>query len=222
MTKKLTIVLVVLFLTGCSFSIKDSNNSTSKKVEEKQISDYADPYVDDNPILLGLYQNESGTRNLITSYESNFDQYRDIVSLEVYYTKDQTFIGNQKDLFSHYYQNYQDIDSYKIGYHISFEIGNDKISQTILRPSDVNSFFDYVQIYLYDDIHQESGWYDHVSEEEVMDTTLFTSIKLTASTKIADVTSPITLTAFTYDSEDIDEFGNYKGKSSYQVTIQRS
>lgn len=220
MHKRFLLLLVVLLVTGCSFMNKD-NNSKTKKVQEKSVPDYVDPYVDSNPIVLGLYWNQAGTRTLMTSYDSSCTQYRDIVSFEVYYTNESTLTGNQKELWNQFYQTYQEIDDYKIGYFISFSVGNEKYEKLILSPSDVESFFDYVQVYLYDDIHQESNWYSHVSEEEVTDQTLFTSIKLTASTKIDEITSPITLVAFAYDSDDFDEDGNYRGKSSYQVIINK-
>ena len=220
MNKRLLLLLVVLLVTGCSF-INKENHSKTKKIQEKPVPDYVDPYIDENPIKIGLYWSQSGTRTLMTSYDSPCTQYQDIISFEVYYTNEPTLIGKQPDLFNQYYQTYQGIESYKIGYHILFDIGDEKINKTILKPSDVNSFFDYIQIYLYDDIHQDGGWYDHISEEEMTDQTLFTSIKLTASTKIDEITSPITLVAFTYDNDDFDEDGNYRGKSSYQVIINK-
>lgn len=220
--KILVCVLLLVVLSGCSGLGKNQeDNSKQETVKNNEEKDYKEPYVDDNPILLGLYLNQSGTRNLISSYDSPLTQYQDIVSFDVYFTNEEVLTGNQKDLWSYYYQNYQDIDTYKIGYQISFKTDNLEVNQMILNPSDVGSFFDYIQVYLYDDIHQDGGWYDHVSQEEVTDETRFTSIKLTASTKIAEIISPITLTVFTYDSDDFDENGNYRGKSSYQVVINR-
>lgn len=220
MLKKIILCLfIILVVTGCSFQF--INDTSKKAVMQKQTEkDYADPYEDDNPISLGLYQNTNGNRTLLTSYSSPFTQYLDIISLEVYYTKDTSFSGNQKKLWNQYYQNYDNITTYKIGYHIYFETTTEPIDKVILNPSDVESFFDYIQVYLYDDIHQESNWYSHLTQEEVTEETRLTSIKLTASTKVTEITSPITVTAFTYHSDkDFDKDGKYRGNSSYQVTI---
>lgn len=214
----LSIVLVIL-LTSCT-TIKKQEVPQKKEVVQEE-KDYVDPYLDDNPIILGLYQNQKGIKTLITTINSPLTQYKDIASFEVYYTKETTINGNQKTLWTNYYQTYQNIDNYKIGYHISFETTSDKIDKTILTPTDVASFFDYIQIYLYDDINQTSNWYSHITSEEVTEKTKLTSIKLTASTKIDEVMSPITLTAFTYDNDDFDENNHYRGNSKYQITINR-
>lgn len=223
MIKKLIILLcIITSLSACSLTDEQTAKPKQEKEQEKLKQDYVEPYLDENPITLGLYQNQNGTKTLIATFDSPLTLYQDIASFEVYYTKEATITGDQKILWNEYYQTYQNIDAYKIGYHISFETtSTGKIDKTILNPSDVESFFDYIQIYLYDDIHQNNSWYDHITTEEITEETRLTSIKLTASTKIDEITSPIILTAFTYDNDDFDENDNYKGNSSYQITINR-
>lgn len=227
LNKERVIFLLVLFLlSGCSFK-KDMEKLEDKKsdVKDEIVNDneVVDDYVDSNPIKLGMYVHQNGIKNLTSVYDSSFAQYQDIVSFEVYYTTEELLKGNQKTLWSNYYSNYQeDISFYKIGYNISFEtLSQGKIVKNILSPDDVNDFFDYVQVYLYDDINQTSSWYSHITQSDMTDNTILTSIKLTASTKIDEITGPITLTAFTYDLDDFDEFGNYKGNSTYRAVIQR-
>lgn len=220
MIKKILLLGIILIevLTGCT----TKEEKVKKEINvEKQPEDFVDPYVDDNPIELGLYQNQNNTRTLVTTYESNFSENQDIISLEVYYTKEETFTGKQKDLWQQYYQNYQDIDNYKIGYHIAFETTTEVISQNILTPDDTGNIFHYIQLYLYDDINQGEGFYSHITQSEMTDETILTSIKLTTSSDINNITSPITLTAFTYDSDDFNELEEYRGSSSYQVIIKR-
>lgn len=214
-------IVLILFLTSCANIEKKEVTKKKEVVQEKEEKDYVDPYLDDNPITVGLYQNQKGIKNLITNFNSPLTQYKDIASFEVYYTNENTMSGNQKTLWNNYYQTYQNIDTYKIGYHINFEATSTKIDKTILSPTDVESFFDYIQIYLYDDINQNSSWYSHITNEEITEKTKLTSIKLTASTKIDEITSPITLTVFTYDNDDFDEFNHYRGNSKYQITINR-
>ena len=170
-----------------------------------------------------MYVNNGGVRNLVSTYNGNFSEYTDIVSLEVYYTKEETISGNQKKLWNNYYQNYKNIDGYKIGYYDSFMVGDDEINQIILKPSDGNSIYDYIQIYLYDDINQGEGFYIHIIDEEIVDSSILTSIKLTGSEKISEVTGPIKVRVFTYDGEnDFDSDGLYRGNCSYEVVINKN
>lgn len=222
MLKKIIISFIFInTITGCSLLKEQSVKPKQEKVQEKIEQDYADPYLEEEPVNLGVYQNQSGTRTLITSFDSPLTVYQDIASFEVYYTKDTPLIGNQKNLWNIYFQNYENASVYKIGYHINFETTSGIIDKTILSPSDVESFFDYIQIYLYDDINQNSSSYSHITKEEITEETILTSIKLTASTKIDEVTTPITLTVFTYKNGDFDENNHYIGNSSYQIIINR-
>ena len=50
--------------------------------------------------------------------------------------------------------------------------------------------------------------------------TIISSIKLFTAHKGTSITSPITLTAFTYDSEDDFKDNKYRGTSSYTITIE--
>ncbi|MBR3161793.1 MAG: hypothetical protein IKF19_03590 [Bacilli bacterium] len=220
MKNKLILVLIVLLLfSGCnSKSNKKEVKIKANKIIDKDIEEKKETYVDTNPIKLSLYIDKKKANE----YISPMTLYKDIVSLECYYTEDDSITnGRFKEVFNQYYNNYKDIDNYKIGYYIKFNTTDGEFSQYIYRPSDVESFFDYIQIYLYDDVHQESNYYSHVTNEEYNDNTLLTSIKLTASTYIDKVNSEVEVTAFTYKAEDINENKEYIGKSKYKVIIKR-
>lgn len=219
-SKKILIGIVIIFLVGCS--IREEDNFKEEMVKDNVIKNYVEPYVDDNPIILGGYLSNGNNKTLVSSYDSNLSLYQDIVSFEIYYTKEESLSGSQKNLWNTYYQTYENIDNYKIGYYLSFQVGEEIISKLILKPSDGDGIFDYIQVYLYDDINQDGGFYDHVTDEEVTVETIFSSIKLTASTKIDEIVGPIKLVIFTYDSEDdFDENGMYRGNSSYEININR-
>lgn len=53
----------------------------------------------------------------------------------------------------------------------------------------------YLEVYLYDDIHQDGGWYYHLTESTTNEDSVISSFKLTAGKEIYSVSS-ITLTAF--------------------------
>lgn len=221
-TTKSRKVLYFLLLSCVLCSCTKEKSPTKEIIQDNEEKEFIEPYIDENPIQLGLYTSQENTKTLVDHLQVPWKQYQDMISLETYYTKESPLKGQQKDLWNQYYVTYSDIDSYKIGYHITFNTNEIHIDKNILVPSDVNSFFDYIQIYLYDDIHQNTSWYSHLKEEEITETTRFTSLKLTASTKIAEITSPITITVFTYHDKDFDDQGNYRGNSHYQVTLSPS
>ena len=227
--KKIIIALIIILqLCACTEknntnNTNNTNNKPNKKTniikEEKQ-----NEYIDNNPIKLGLYlyNGPQSNRTKQKILETNWILNVDLCSLEVYFTEEDEIPGtNQKKLFNNYLSNYQNINNYKIGYKIEFQTPNEKISKTILTPNDTNIIYDYMQIYLYDDINQNASWYDHIDNEEYNENTILSSIKLTGSTKTDEITSDITLTAFTYDTDDLDETNNYRGNSKYSVTIKR-
>ena len=77
-------------------------------------------------------------------------------------------------------------------------------------------------IYLYDDINQTPGtFYSHLEPEDMKDNTIISSIKLFLAQEGSKISSPITLTVFTYDGdEDFTEEKKYRGISSYTINIE--
>ena len=160
--------------------------------------------------------------NLIKDITLPFNYESDIAVFDVYYTNEES-VGNNstKYNFNRFYNNYEYPEKYKIGFYISFKVGDELKEATITTPDKTFVFNPYIFIYLYDDIHQPDGaWYSHV--ESMTDNTLFSSIKLTAIHNLNEITSPVTLTVFTYDTEDdFDEDGKYRGNSKYTININK-
>ena len=218
--KKISVVIMIILLIGCTNNKEIDNDveDSSAIKEEKNLDTEEEVIKDINPIKLALYVD----RKKVSNYNSTFPLYKDIVSLECYYTNDDNVIsGNFRDVFNSYYNNYQDIDKYKIGYRIKFDIPGGTVIRYIYRPSDVLDYFNYIQTYLYDDIHQDSSWYSHVEDKNYNDNTLFTSIKLTGSTDIDKVSSDIEIMVFSYTKDDININNEYVGKNYYTVLIKR-
>lgn len=224
MKKIITLFLIILLLSSCNSKIEKKENATNKTQETNKNTIQQDNYIDNNPIKIGmyLYTDSKTNRKLTSEYSTNWYLNVDLLSLEVYYTIDDEIpSSNQKQVWDNYYQKYQNIDNYRIGYKIEFTTTEGEFSKTILSPNDSDEIYDYIQIYLYDDINQTSSWYDHIDKDEYNESTLITSIKLTGSTKTDKITSDITLTAFTYDSDDFDENNNYLGNSKYTIIIKK-
>lgn len=211
--KKILIIISLLLLTACS-----NQSSSPKNIDlDKQLDISINTYQDNNPITIGLYEDE----HLIKDYHVKLTNMKDITVFNIYYTNQDPLDNNYiKYNFNKYYKNYENIDKYKIGFIISFEAEGKLYKEQILTPDCEYIFAPYLYIYLYDDINQPNGsWYSHLLPEEVNDKTIFSSIKLFMANKATDISSPITLTVFTYDEDDFDSSNNYIGKSKYTTTI---
>lgn len=231
MKKIIIILLTTLLLIGCSnqhnkSNITNQNNKKQEIIENNKESEIKETYIDNNPITPGIYMyyNSYTDRKLLTEYTTTWNLNKDLCSLEIYYTNEPNIPGtNQKKLWNNYINNYENIDNYRIGYNIKFETKTETINKNILSPKDTDEIYKYMQIYLYDDIHQKDGaWYSHITEEEFTTDSILSSIKLTGSTLTNEITSNITLTVFTYDEDDFDENNQYRGKSKSTITIKRS
>lgn len=211
--KKILIIISLLLLTACS----NQSNSPKNIDLDKQLDISINTYQDNNPITIGLYEDE----HLIKDYHVKLTNMKDITVFNIYYTNQDPLENNYiKYNWNKYYKNYENIDKYKIGFIISFEAEGKLYKEQILTPDCEYIFAPYLYIYLYDDINQPNGsWYSHLLPEEVNDKTIFSSIKLFMANKATDISSPITLTVFTYDEDDFDSSNNYIGKSKYTTTI---
>lgn len=179
-----------------------------------------------NKVGLYIHGEESGTHELVTKYVSNWEKGKDIECFEAFTTHEQKISGSTfRNTWEPYWYSCSDADQYKIGYCLSFTLKNgDVCTKTIKSPSDTKEYFDYIELYIYDDVHQTPGvWYTHLSESDVNADTFMTSIKLTAGSKIAEV-KDIKLTAFVYISDkDFDSAtGKYTGNNSYEISVSRS
>lgn len=223
MKKILIILFGILFLSGCSSTgqvepIKDNiGNDNEEETKEE--------YKDDNPIKVGLFladdSNYHNKSKLVDTYYTNFTSGVDIGSFEVFFTGDNVIDGSRfKDTWNKYYNMYDNIEDYKVGFNIKFILKDGtNYNGNFLEP-DIYKFGDYFYVYLYDDINQTDGaFYSHL--EEMNDDTMLTSIKIYAVDGIDNVENFI-LSVFTYkDSNDFDTNGNYRGNSIYGIRIKR-
>ena len=71
-------------------------------------------------------------------------------------------------------------------------------------------------------LHLSLTIFKFIEDSDYHENTLMTSIKLTASVYIDQVVSPVTLSAFTYDEDDFDQDGKYRGKCIYTIHVIKS
>ena len=222
MKKKFLVVILVLLLVGCG-SKKALNSNDIKKRTEKNVSlsDEESVQVVD-PIKIGLYISDGEKKKILDEYSPVWRIHEDLCSLEIYYTDEKELISdNQKVLWRKYYDGYNDIRDYKLGINIKFDTTDGPVNDLILSPKDTEkSVSMYVLMYLYDDINN-SNYYSHLTEEDLTDETVVTSVKLTAGTYYNNISSDIQLDVFMYGKKDFDDNNNYVGNSKYTLFIKK-
>ena len=73
MIKKIFILIILsVTLIGCTKEEKSLNEIKEVKVK-KETNDYIEPYIDDNPIIIGLYQNNGNGIPLGNFCRNNFN-----------------------------------------------------------------------------------------------------------------------------------------------------
>lgn len=222
--KKIILILIILTITGCNNQQKNNeitnnneiqNNETNNIIEEQPKEDI---YIDDNPIKIALYENN----NIVKSYNTTLSNFKDIAVFDIYYTNiDTVSESNTKDNYLKYYNEYENINNYKTGFYFTFEADGKTIEHLALDPNSQHAMTPYLYIYLYDDVNQEPNtYYSHLEPIDIKDDTIYSSIKLFLAQEGTKITSPITMTVFTYNDEsDFDESNKYRGNSSYTITI---
>lgn len=201
------------------------NEDNKASVNEKNIEE--PKYVDDNPIKIGLYVQKGNYKTLVKDdYYCNWDPEEILGLFYAVYTNDDVIAGNSfNTVWKEYFNNYSNIDKYRIGYNISFTMNDGEIiNQTILNPDHAYLMYPEIQFYLYDDINLIPGKrYYHVTHDDMNENTLCSSAKLVGDKRTPNIASDILLTVFTYDSDDDfePETGKYRGNSYYTITIKR-
>ena len=209
--KKIFLLLMIFILVGCT---KEEEKVIITPTPEN-IEPTPTPYIDNNPITVGIYYKGK----LIHEYNTKFQNKKDIAIFNIYFTnKEDLGSTNVKNNYNKYYQEYENIKEYKTGFLISFDTVNGHMENLLLDPSNQHKLHPYLYAYLYDATHQ-TGKYSHLKKEDINNDTNYTSIKLYLHLDTKEITSPITLTVFTYKDENDFLDGHYRGNSSYTITI---
>ena len=146
MKKTFLIFLAISILSACTNNKNIETNNDLLENNDEIIEENIPTYQDDNPIKVGLYENNK----LVKNYQTTLGTHKDIGSFYVYYTNIEKLDStNTKNNWNKYYKEYNDIDKYKIGFHISFTAENKQIEQTIINPTDMYSMSPYLFVYLY-------------------------------------------------------------------------
>lgn len=221
--KQIILFLTLLtILTGCQSNnnlsnITNDENSISNEVIED--IEKEPEYIDNNNVKVSLYE---GTKK-ITSYSTTLTNFKDIATFQAYYTDIDTLeSSNIKQNYLKYYNQYENIENHKTGFYISFAAEGKIIEQLILDPSSKHAMTPYLYVYLYDAVNQKDGtYYSHLEPVDMKEDTIISSIKLFLAQEGSKISSPISLTVFTYDTEDdFTEDNLYRGNSRYTIEIE--
>lgn len=217
--KKIILVLIISILTGC---VKEPFEEIKKVDKEPVIKENEVIYKDENPIKVGLYTRSNGKYTLWGEYKTKISTNKDINTFQIIPTNESElkYNGMYQDFIKSLWDNIE--TPYKLGIILEYElVDNTKIKHVIYDPANTLEYQDYFQVYLYDAIaHKSDKWYSHITNEEFNENTYITSFKLTAGKKNNEVTYPVKLSVFTYDSgDDFDDKNNYIGQSIYSINI---
>jgi len=213
--KKIIILIIVIFCIGCSNeeidNLKDALSNSLENAQQEII------YEDKNPITVGLYKNGK----LVHDYNTKYVDGKDITFNIVYTNEENLPSTNIKKNWNKYYNKYENIEEYKIGFLLEFEANGKKLENIILDPSAKYVTSPYIYVYLYDGVHQKDGaHYTHLDMKDINDKTIYSSIKLFMCQQTKEISSPIKLTVFTYLNDfDFDINNHYRGNSQYTITI---
>lgn len=217
--KIILLIMIISFISGCKKEV-----SNIEKEDDIVSNNEVEEYIDDNNIKLGLFLYDGKYNNkhvLEDTYYTDFISGVDIGSFEVFLTADKIINGSKfKDTWNKYYNMYENIENYKVGFNIKFILKDGTSYNSNFLEPDIYKFSEYFYVYLYDDINQEdNSFYSHL--ETMNSKNILTSIKIYAVDGIDEVEN-IILSTFTYDSEDdFDIDGNYRGNSIYVIRIKR-
>lgn len=228
--KKFIIIFCIslIMLTGCGSNAKKEEKKDSKEeetvVEEEVIVDEPEEekYVDLNntPIGLYLYDYSTNSLKLVDEYQTYLVFAQDIELFQIYSSNEPEVILTEDYAYAVHdaWVSNPNYENLKIGFNIKYTKTNgEEVNFNLL---DYKFNCEELYFYLYDVYaNRYNSWFSHIEEADMHDDTQFTTIKVYGAV-VDNIASKVELTVFTYDGlDDFDENGNYRGNSSYTMTI---
>lgn len=194
----------------------------------------------EKPIQLYTVDYSTMTCTKATNISKNWTPSEDLCSLGAFVETENSFeFQSESVAYRERWEKVNTATDYKIGYELSFDVDGETKVITILKPGDIESNPDlyngdypdggdysgitgYLGVWVYDDMNQEEGaFYIHITQSEVTDKTLLTSIKL-RPTPQSDAISNVSIKGFSYSSNDeFDTDGHYTGDYASVVTFSK-
>lgn len=203
-------------ITNEENEIYKNTNLTNKESKDLEDLEKSNNELNTKPkIDLSLYLEKNGVKTLITSHTCSWEPENVMGIFYAVPCKETTLHLNTSFdvLWKEYISDYENYSDIRIGYNISFTLNTgETVDRTILNPDDAYYMFPKVMVFLYDDVNLVPGKrYYHITQDDMDENTICSSIKLVGDVKTKNIVSDITLTAFCYSSkEDFDkETGRY-------------
>ena len=215
--KKILLVLVVLLLfCGCT---KKEEVQGKQKKKKKEIVE-KDTYKDENKTPIGIYKVQGNTLTKLTKINVTPVVEQDMGVFQIYPSNEDN-LTIDKGFGLAFYDEWNKYNNIKLGFNIKFSLADGRnISYNIFSPENTFDQWEYLMTYLYDDYNNfGKGFYSHIEKEQFTENTLMTSIKIQSSYSVDQINSKISLTVFTYDTEDDFDNNEYRGNSSYTMDI---
>lgn len=222
--KKIVIIFFsILLVSGCAIkdveTIGNKDISNLELVPEKVVPDY----VDTNKTPIGIYKLTGNTLTKIHEINTDLVIEKDIGLFQIFPSNDEV-INLDKAFGKAFYDEWQKYNSnndLKIGFNIKYILDNDEeYDYNILNPSQTFDNWEHLMNYLYDDYaNLGKGFYSHIENQDFNSNTLFTSFKMQSSYSCGEIKS-ISLSVFTFDSDDDFLNNSYRGNSIYTINIK--
>lgn len=208
-----------------SDSSASSSESSSESESQSESASESDSQKDPDPpqptvvLPVGIYL-QNGTAENYDRKDEMAGTWYDGMTLACFAilpSNDANVTGSTyKGLWYAAYENNISDTNARLGFIMGVSTNTSTESYLILKPQDTAEIAN-MNIYMYDDIHQNTGWYSHLTETSFNANSMVTSFKIVAGENFSNVKT-IVLSAFWYTPEQIVN-GNYTGSSMHTIII---
>ena len=224
MKKILLLFFILITLCGCTKEKEQKEEKKEKKEEVVETTPPTPTYEDQNKTPIAFYSLNGNTLTKLSTIHKNLVVEEDIGVFQIYPSNEEviTLDKNFGESYHDKWLEYNEIQPIKLGFNIKFHLSTgEDVSYNMFTPADMMNRWEHLMNYVYDDYaNRGKGFYSHIENDQYQDSTLITALKIQSSYQCGEIDSKISVTVFTYDSEDdFDENGEYRGNSSHTFTI---
>lgn len=239
----LLIIVIIVILVSCIGKKKTEPEPESippqTTTEAETTTEESPSIINEKPVNLYTMNYDDMTCYRAITLSSDWSPYEDLEAFGAFVSTADSFpFTTETAAHDETWNSIQTSTDYKIGYELSFDVNGEHKVITILKPGDIETNPDlyngdypededysnitgYIGAWVYDDLHQDGGSYTHITQAEVNDDTLLTSIKLRPTPQSTEI-SNFVLRAFSYSSDkEFNADGHYIGNYAAQVQINK-